>query len=444
MTFKAEGVLPNTEVLNQSYQTGFHIVEAATPAAVVQEIGESRLAGETSPYKGIEVDINLSYDGQTPAMLTAILFDESDNEVARGKAQINGEAGSVTATILFEGEKISDSNINGNYVVKNLLLINSVNGNLISKSDLEKNLGSFQSTDFIINDDDNDGLSNATEENLGTDPTLPDTDNDGLTDFQEVNLDGNPAGNGLADHPMGFIGKVRAKKEYAGIFKKLSLIDMGYYISRSAVRLKSNCGKYTCCAFFRPALSMQNKLSIYKYKSLLGASKGAERLKNALSLKILHPDILAEIFSHLCGMNLSSSVYNILVIFDQKRGNSRVYNEENGLKVDWNISEEEISVYNGILKKLKDLLLPISERLEIKIPITEKWLWSAAHHSGTIALGNSAESGIIDNNLKLHLFDNVFICDGSIIQEHSYANTGLTIGQLAMRLARHLSNQSAA
>jgi choline dehydrogenase-like flavoprotein len=33
----------------------------------------------------------------------------------------------------------------------------------------------------------------------------------------------------------------------------------------------------------------------------------------------------------------------------------------------------------------------------------------------------------------------VFVCDGSIIQEHSYANTGLTIGQLAMRLAERVS-----
>ena len=46
---------------------------------------------------------------------------------------------------------------------------------------------------------------------------------------------------------------------------------------------------------------MENKLSIYKYKSRLGASKGAERLKNAFSPKVFHPDILAEIYAHFSG-----------------------------------------------------------------------------------------------------------------------------------------------
>jgi choline dehydrogenase-like flavoprotein len=36
--------------------------------------------------------------------------------------------------------------------------------------------------------------------------------------------------------------------------------------------------------------------------------------------------------------------------------------------------------------------------------------------------------------------DNVYVCDGSVIQEHSYANTGLTIGQLALRLAERVLN----
>ncbi len=48
------------------------------------------------------------------------------------------------------------------------------------------------------------------------------------------------------------------------------------------------------------------------------------------------------------------------------------------------------------------------------------------------------EDALVDTNLKLRHFDNVFVCDGSVIQEHSYANTGLTIAQLAFRLAKHI------
>ncbi len=244
-------------------------------------------------------------------------------------------------------------------------------------------------------------------------------------------------GEGLADHPMGFVGKARVKKDLSDCFERLSTLDKRDYICRTAIRMRSECGNYTAGVFFRPALTMENKLSIYKYKSKLGASKGLERIKNALSPKIFHPDILAEIYSHLFGVNIPSRIYNILVIFEQKRGKNKVSYDGNGINVDWRITEEEMAVYNGMLKKLSAMLEPVAEDLVIRMPLTDDWLWSAAHHSGTVPLGD-LPGGLVDKDLKVNFFDNVFICDGSIIQEHSYANTGLTIGSLALRLADHI------
>jgi len=244
-------------------------------------------------------------------------------------------------------------------------------------------------------------------------------------------------GTGLADHPMGFVGKVKFKKEYAKLIKKFSLLDKGDYICRTAIRLKSLCGKYTCCAFFRPAFTMENKLPIYKYKSLLGASSGIDRIKNSFSTKLFHPDILAEIFSHMFGVSIPNRVYNILMIMEQKRGSNRISFDGANLIVDWCLTEKELSIYNEMLKKLYTMLLAISDDLKVQIPITDNWLWSAAHHSGTIPLGNKADD-LIDKDLKLTFCNNAFVCDGSVIQEHSYANTGLTIGQLSMRLSERV------
>jgi len=244
-------------------------------------------------------------------------------------------------------------------------------------------------------------------------------------------------GTGFIDHPMGFVGKVRFKKEFAGFIKQLSMSDRGDYVSRSAVRLKSACGQFTCCAFFRPSLSMDNRLSIYKYKSLLGASTGLARFRNVFSWKIFHPDLIAEIFSHLFGVNIPSRTYNVLFIAEQKRGNNRVYYDGDKLRVDWSISAKELEIYKSLLKKLNIMLKNIAERVNVETDITEEWLWSAAHHSCTTPLGSKTED-LIDKNLKLKFCDNVFVCDGSVIQEHSYANTGLTIGQLALRLARRV------
>ena len=61
------------------------------------------------------------------------------------------------------------------------------------------------------------------------------------------------------------------------------------------------------------------------------------------------------------------------------------------------------------------MLEPIADELNIQMPLTEEWLWSAAHHSGTISLGNG-DDDLVDYNLKLKGLENVYICDGSVIQ----------------------------
>lgn len=244
-------------------------------------------------------------------------------------------------------------------------------------------------------------------------------------------------GTGFIDHPMGFVGKVRFRKKAARLVRKLSLLDKGAYVSRNAIRLKSACGQYTCAAFLRPAMTMDNRLDIYKFKSLLGASSGLQRVRNAFSWKIFHPDIVAEIVSHLFGWNLPSRVYNVMFIAEQKRGSNRVYYEGDELRVDWSISAEELAAYRSLLEKLGSLLTKVAEEVNIETQITEDWLWSAAHHSGTVPLG-SGDEALVDHDLKLKFCDNVYVCDGSVIQEHSYANTGLVIGQLAFRLAKRI------
>jgi len=246
-------------------------------------------------------------------------------------------------------------------------------------------------------------------------------------------------GTGLIDHPLGFVGKVRFPKEVAGLMHAFALSDRGDYECRTAIRLKHD--GYSGFAFVRPALTMQNRLSIYKYKSLLGASSGMDRVRHVFSPRIVHPDILAEIYAHLSGRHLPTRVFNLLVTFEQKRGRNAVSYGERGLRVRWGISDEEIEIYNRMLGSLKAMLQPIADEVNIQIPVTEEWLWSGAHHSGTMSVGDS-DDDLLDASLRLKACDNVFVCDGSVIQEHSYANTGLTIGQLALRLSEQLGRRT--
>nr|WP_256502731.1 GMC oxidoreductase [Desulfuromonas sp. KJ2020] len=182
---------------------------------------------------------------------------------------------------------------------------------------------------------------------------------------------------------------------------------------------------------------MDNRLSIYKYKSALGASAGLARIKKAFSWKIFHPDIVSEIFAHLFGVSIPSRTFNILFIAEQKRGGNRVYYDNDQLHVDWSISDEEIGAYREMLNSLAGMLTDLSEEVNIHTEITDDWLWSAAHHSGTTSMGDK-DDDLIDSDLKVKFCKNAFVCDGSVLQEHSYANTGLAIGQLAFRLVDHI------
>ena len=242
-------------------------------------------------------------------------------------------------------------------------------------------------------------------------------------------------GGGFIDHPLGFVGKVRFSPTAARAVQQFSMLDGGDHVVRAAIRLKSDCGRYTCCAFLRPALTMHNSLAIYKYKSLLGAAAGAARLRNAFSSKLLHPDIVAEVFSHLFGVDIPSRTYNVLFVAEQRRGSNRVHYDGDTLTVDWSISPEELTIYRSMLERLRARLESVAEEVNIETAITDEWLWSAAHHSCTTPMG-SAANDLIDRDLRLRFCENVYVCDGSVIQEHSYANTGLTIAQMALRLAR--------
>ncbi len=236
---------------------------------------------------------------------------------------------------------------------------------------------------------------------------------------------------------MGFVGKIKFNKGLSDVIRKFSVYDRGDYISRNAVRLKSPCGRYTACVFFRPALTMSNNLDIYKYKSLLGAGRGMDRLKNAFSPKLFHPDILAEIVSHVFNFQIPGRTYNILFVGEQKPGAGRVFWKGEELHVDWSISSDELAIYRGMLRGLRGMLEGLADEMNFKTDIDDDWLWSMAHHSGTVSMGDS-DPAIVDRDLKVRFCDNTYVCDGSVIQEHSYANTGLTIGQLAFRLAERI------
>ncbi len=255
-----------------------------------------------------------------------------------------------------------------------------------------------------------------------------------LTDVLEpFGIDPGKAGSGVIDHPMGFVGKLRFPKSVADSVAQFGLLDRGDHECRSMIRLRSDDGLLGC-AYFRPCLSMNNDLSIYKYKSLLGASSGRKRLRNALSPRILHPDIVSEIVSHTTGLQIPTRTYSVLFMGEQRERVGGVHTDGDTHTIDWGISDAELGAYSSMIDGLFNQLADVAETATVTRDLTDEWLWSGAHHSGTVTVGD-ADSDLLTADLQVRNTANVFVCDASVIQEHSYANTGLTIAQLALRLA---------
>lgn len=53
-------------------------------------------------------------------------------------------------------------------------------------------------------------------------------------------------------------------------------------------------------------------------------------------------------------------------------------------------------------------------------------------------MGHDSFSDVVDPNLKYFGYDNVFICDASVIPKIGNANLSITIGGFAIRLAEYL------
>ena len=66
--------------------------------------------------------------------------------------------------------------------------------------------------------------------------------------------------------------------------------------------------------------------------------------------------------------------------------------------------------------------------------------WGAvAHEVGTMRMDTPNERGVVDENLKVHGYENLYVCDMSILNFSPMANPSLTLTALAMRLGDHLS-----
>ena len=168
---------------------------------------------------------------------------------------------------------------------------------------------------------------------------------------------------------------------------------------RGLLSHSSKCGNFYILRFLRPSLTMSNNLEIHKFKSLLGATRGMDRIRNAMSIRMFHPDILQKLpgtFYWVASELLQSLRFWCIL---SKSGVAAVWpTRAIGCRSTGIFPARSWLFTTKCSQRCGTCWRRSSDNIQIEIPITSDWLWSAAHHSGTVSMGMDA-SALVDPDL---------------------------------------------
>ena len=193
---------------------------------------------------------------------------------------------------------------------------------------------------------------------------------------------------------------------------------------------------------FRPATPSWIPLTRKKVVSVLSDLRNNPTNPINLWRLLTHADDILDFMSFKFGLRLPTRHYSILMVAEQPPSEyCAVWKDDDRSVIyrRWEFDEQYIATINGAINHLLSSMRGIIKQSNIFSNWPDQIL-SSSHHSGTARLSDTQLNGVCDLNGKVHGISNLFVCDGSIIPGSGFANTGLTIVALAMRMADHLCN----
>ena len=246
------------------------------------------------------------------------------------------------------------------------------------------------------------------------------------------------AGRYYHDHPSGPLGQVRLS---------LKLHDLWNFSRRGLsgnvwlpLIVRSAGLKF---AFqLRPVVQLWPHQRRHKLKSVLVDLRNAPlKLSNYVKLAQNSDDIV-EILSFKLGLKWPTSTFSVWVLAEQPPNGTVARDGEHGIARNC----EYDPPYHAKIRAAFDAFIASFGPAVTDVtffPDAEMELTSGAHHSGTCRLAASAATGVCDRDAAVFGLPNLYVCDGSLIPQAGYANTGLTIGALALRLGDTLQERYA-
>jgi choline dehydrogenase-like flavoprotein len=259
-------------------------------------------------------------------------------------------------------------------------------------------------------------------------------------------------GRNLIDHPAAYLSQVVfhepvAARRFSGspVNSEVNALP-GFMIKPEAQRTHELPNH---ALFIRPGLN-EKKLPNLELMSFLGLRSIRDFRSTHLKAMLVHRYIRWRVFNQRLKLNRRTRYGDLFFMTEQLPNPvSRVDLSESKrdrfgypvARINWQLNSDDVDSF----KKTHDLIMESLDR-QATISASRKddisdWLGSvssAAHHLGTARMAHSPGTGVVDTNLKVFSFNNVWICDGSVFPTAGSANPSLTICALGHRLGSHL------
>ena len=265
-------------------------------------------------------------------------------------------------------------------------------------------------------------------------------------------IDNKNIGKYLMDHPMSNLCQISFnKKQKAHIYSDIkfspnSKIKSGLEFTRNVQESNSlpNHCFYTRVSFSK---GIDNKTEKVKL-SLLTFRDGGLSLKDVWNL-VKNLNLVLQILIYKLSLNLKYRYSDLFFVAEQIPNPNSTVTLSNAkdsfgypiASINWQLTRDDVNSMQKAFSLLNNKAFPDDYIKFTHSPQDLDWentFTSAAHHVGTARMSDSAESGVVDKDLKVFGINNLYVCDGSVFSTSGNVNSSFTISALACRLADHL------
>jgi len=254
----------------------------------------------------------------------------------------------------------------------------------------------------------------------------------------------------LMDHPMGFVGVAQVKpRRKAPLFSDIYTNEIYRYRSGLSLKPSNRTRGLNHNLYLRPNFTGQiNKEYDKLIFSLLSSRSIGDVSAEKLFKIFTSPSLLYRLLVNKYILNSTYVYADLLLVTEQEPNNASQITLSNTKDrfgypiacINWNLSKEYLQDVEEFIQCIKKNLFFNSSEVQLQDDRRhwEENLFSASHHLGTVRMGNSIQNSVVNNNLRHHEIENLYVCDASVFPTAGNANPSLTIVALSLRLAKHL------